>query len=72
MGMIEGAIKREGTDLSEAEMLGASGDHQDNQDGGVGLRAAKGGVGSWPRQCRLRGVLLVVGVLKSVINFPDR
>ena len=40
MGMIEGAIKREGlTDmlsLSEAGMSDASGDGQDDQDGGVG------------------------------------
>ena len=40
--------------------------------GGAGLRAAKGGsevgLGSVDRG----GVLLVVGVLESVINFPDR
>ena len=36
--------------------------------GTIGLRAAKGGVRSRPRQHRSRGVLLVVGVLESVIN----
>ena len=42
MGMIEGAIEREGlmemSDLSEAGMSGASGDNQDDQDGGTGSR----------------------------------
>ena len=40
MGMIEGAIEREGlmemSDSSEAGMSGASGDNQDDQDGGAG------------------------------------
>ena len=38
MGMIKGVIKREGLDLSEARMLDASGDDQDNQGGDVGSR----------------------------------
>ena len=41
MGMIKGAIKREGS-LSEAGMLDASGNDQDNQDGGTG----NGGAGA--------------------------
>ena len=36
MGMIEGAIKREGLDSSEAGTSDASGDDQDDQDGGTG------------------------------------
>ena len=36
MGMIKGAIEREGLDLLEARMSDASGDDQDDQDGGVG------------------------------------
>ena len=38
MGMIEGAIKRVGEDSSEAGMLDASGNNQDNQGGDVGNR----------------------------------
>ena len=38
MGMVEGAIKREGLDLSEAGMLDASDDDQDNQGGDAGNR----------------------------------
>ena len=36
MGMIEGAIKREGLDLLEAGTSDASGDDQDDQDGDMG------------------------------------
>ena len=36
MGMIEGVIKREGLDSSEAETSDASGDGGDDQDGDVG------------------------------------
>ena len=36
MGMIEGAIEREGGSLSEAETLDASGNGVDDQDGGEG------------------------------------
>ena len=36
MGMIEGVIKREGLDSSEAKMSDASGDDQDDQGGDVG------------------------------------
>ena len=36
MGMIEGAIKREGLSLSEAGTSDASGNDQDDQGGGVG------------------------------------
>ena len=38
MGMIEGAIEREGLDSSEAGTSDASGDNQDDQDGGTGSR----------------------------------
>ena len=38
MGMIEGVIEREGLDLSEAGTSDASGDDQDDQDGGAGSR----------------------------------
>ena len=41
MGMIEGAIEREGSS-SEAGMLGASGDNRDDQGGDVG----SGGTGA--------------------------
>ena len=40
MGMIEGAIKREGSSSPEARMLDASGKGPDNQDGGTGSRDA--------------------------------
>ena len=40
MGMIEGAIEREGLDSSEAGTSDASGDDQDDQDGGMGSRDA--------------------------------
>ena len=40
VGMIEGAIEREGLDLLEAGTLDASGDNQDDQDGGAGSRDA--------------------------------
>ena len=40
MGMIEGAIEREGLDSSEAGTSDASGDNQDDQDGGAGSRDA--------------------------------
>ena len=36
MGMIKGAIEREGLSSSEAGMSDASGNNQDNQDGGTG------------------------------------
>ena len=36
MGMIKGVIKREGSSSLEAETSDASGDDQDNQDGGAG------------------------------------
>ena len=35
-GMIEGVIEREGLSSSEARTLDASGNNQDNQDGGTG------------------------------------
>ena len=38
MGMIKGAIEREGLDLSEARTSDASGGDQDDQDGGTGSR----------------------------------
>ena len=40
MGMIKGAIEREGLSSSEAGMSDASGNDQDNQDGGTGSRDA--------------------------------
>ena len=40
MGMIEGAIERERLSLLEAEMLGASGNDQDNQGGNRGNMGA--------------------------------
>ena len=40
MGMIEGAIEREGLDLLEAGTSDASGDDQDDQGGGMGSRDA--------------------------------
>ena len=40
MGMIEGAIEREGLDSLEAGTSGASGNDQDNQGGDAGSRDA--------------------------------
>ena len=42
MGMIEGAIEREGLSSSEAGTSDASGDDQDNQGGDAGNRDAEG------------------------------
>ena len=50
MGMIEGAIKREGTDLLEAEISDASGNDQDNQGGDMGNGDAGASMGESMRE----------------------